>query len=351
MKGKGKCICIVGISMVVYLFLKYLAPVVAPMLLALLFVTICGPFLLKLQKLFHLPRQVGAGLLLSVVGAVLLIFAGALISWMGDGLYFLMDNVGEYGEHLTETLHEIGNSLGAFFHLDSSFLEKWMTEGINGFFAWVKEELIPGVLTHSLVYVKGAAYAGGFAISFMIAVILLAADYDRYMNYLLEREECEGLLRTVCGVIRYLATFIKAQIILLSCIGGICAVVLRVAGISQGILWGLLAGVLDALPFIGTGVVLVPMGIYQLVKGNFVRAAVCVILYIGCIFLRQWLEPKLIGKKTGLPPIIILTALYAGIRLFGLPGIVEGPLGVILIRQIYRNFTTRDEVGYDNSET
>lgn len=65
------------------------------------------------------------------------------------------------------------------------------------------------------------------------------------------------------------------------------AATLGIAGIKHGILWGILAGILDALPFIGTGVVLVPLGMFQILDGNWGRALVCGVLYVVCIFLRE----------------------------------------------------------------
>ena len=196
-------------------------------------------------------------------------------------------------------------------------------------------QFLPGMFSQSLEFVKGLGAFGGFLVTFLIATVLLAKDYDNIMNRLLDREECYLFLEVVCGVIRYIATYVKAQVIIMTIIGIAAAVTLGIGGIQQGVLWGLLAGVLDALPFIGTGIVLVPLGIQQVFLGSYGRAVCCLLLYVACIFIREFLEPKLIGKKVGVSPIAILLSIYAGIRLFGLWGIVGGPLGFIMISQAY----------------
>ena len=127
----------------------------------------------------------------------------------------------------------------------------------------------------------------------------------------------------------------------MSAIGILAAAVLGICGIRHGVLWGLLAGILDALPFIGTGIVLIPLGIQQLFYGYYGRAAVCLLLYIACIFLRELLEPRLIGRKVGVPAIAILLSIYAGIKLFGFWGIIGGPLGFIMIQQAYISLERR----------
>ena len=127
----------------------------------------------------------------------------------------------------------------------------------------------------------------------------------------------------------------------MSIIGTLAAVVLGVIGIRNGVLWGILAGILDALPFIGTGIVLVPLGIQQLFDANYVGAVICLVLYVACIFIRELLEPKLIGKRIGVSPIAILLSLYAGIKLFGLWGIIGGPLGFVIIYQSFLSLERR----------
>ena len=120
-------------------------------------------------------------------------------------------------------------------------------------------------------------------------------------------------------------------------IGMVAALTLGIGGIQHGILWGILAGILDALPFIGTGCVLVPMAVVQVCYEKYGKAILCIGLYVVCIFLRQLLEPRLIGKRIGVNPITILLSLYAGIHLFGVAGIIKGPLGFILIYETWRS--------------
>ena len=191
------------------------------------------------------------------------------------------------------------------------------------------------MLSQSMQYVQWFAELGGFLVTFLIASVLLAKDYDGIMNRLLDQEACHVLLEVICGIVRYIATFVKAQGIIMTTIAMTAAATLGIAGIKHGILWGILAGILDALPFIGTGVVLVPLGMFQILDGNWGRALVCGVLYVVCIFLREVMEPRLIGRKIGVSPIAVLVSLYAGIRLFGVWGIIKGPLGFVLIYETY----------------
>ena len=73
-----------------------------------------------------------------------------------------------------------------------------------------------------------------------------------------------------------------------------------------------------------------------MVQGNIWKCGAVVLLYVGCVLLREFLEPKLIGKEMDIYPVVVLLAIYTGIQLYGLAGVVLGPLSFLLIREIWR---------------
>lgn len=339
----------------VYFFLKVIVPLTGPILLAMLFVTIFGPFLQKLQKRLKIHRQVGAVFLFLLACIVLGLLVWVLFSWIVGSLPGWLTGLDSLEEDIFAVVRQVCGVVGKAINIDIEYLENTILTCIREGIDWFQLQFVPGVLSQSLEFIKAAAAFGGFLVSFLIATVLLAKDYDNIMNRMLDREEYHLLLEIICGIIRYIATYVKAQFVIMSIIGSLSATVLGLCGIRHGVLWGLLAGILDALPFIGTGIVLVPLGIQQLFWGQYVRAAFCLLLYIVCIFIREFLEPRLIGKRVGVSPIAILLSIYAGIKLFGLWGIIGGPLGFIIIHQAYlslerrKEFDGRGRVDYHNS--
>lgn len=338
---ENRVIVLLLLTGAVYFFLKYIVPLTAPVLMAMLFVTIFGPLLQKMQKKLKIHRQVGAVLLLLVACVFIGLLFWVLFSWIVGSLPGWFTGLDTLEEELYSLIHWICESLGRAIRIDSGYLEDTVSSGIREGINWFQEKLVPGVLSQSLEYVKSVAAFGGFLVSFLIATVLLAKDYDDIMNRMLDREECYLFLEIICGIIRYIATYVKAQIIIMSVIGTLAAAVLGISGIRQGVLWGLTAGILDALPFVGTGIVLIPLSIQQFFLGNYMRGIFCLLLYVACIFIRELLEPRLIGKRVGVSPVAILLSIYAGIKLFGLWGIVGGPLGFIIIHQAYISLEKR----------
>lgn len=340
---ENKLLILLLLTGAVYFFLKYISPLITPVLVAMLFVTIFGPLLKKMQEKFHIHRQIGAVFLLILAAILLTTLLWIFFSWIVGSLPSWVGELDTVEREFAVVVHEISGTVGRSIGVDSRYLEQTLLGNINDGIAYVQNHAVPGMLSQSIIYVKVLAGLGGFFVCFIIAAVLLAKDYDSIMNKMLDREEFYVFLEVVCGIIRYLATFVKAQLIIISIMAGLAATVLGIAGVKHGVLWGILAGLLDALPFVGTGIVLVPLALVQLFYGNYVVAIVCVVLYVGCIFVREILEPRLIGKRIGVTPIAVVTSLYAGIQLFGIWGIIKGPLGFVIIYETYRSLQRRME--------
>ena len=84
----------------------------------------------------------------------------------------------------------------------------------------------------------------------------------------------------------------------------------------------LLTSLLDLLPVIGIGFILIPWAVISLFQGNRLLGFGLLLLYLAINLLRSLLEPKLVGKSIGLPPLVTLLSIYAGLQLFGIAGLL-----------------------------
>ena len=98
-----------------------------------------------------------------------------------------------------------------------------------------------------------------------------------------------------------------------------------------------LTAFLDVLPFIGTGIMILPMAVWQFLKRNLFSGTILLLTYAAAVFAREYLEPKLISHKMGVSPILTLLGIYAGVKVFGVAGILLGPLYVIILAFVYRS--------------
>lgn len=117
----------------------------------------------------------------------------------------------------------------------------------------------------------------------------------------------------------------------------ICFVILLagfwILGISQPTLWAAVIALVDAVPLLGTGTVLIPWAIVCFLQGQQVRALGLLGVYTAAALTRSALEPKLLGKHLGLDPLVTLVSLYAGYRFWGFGGMLVSPLLCVIIKE------------------
>jgi len=338
---KSKMMILLLITGAVYLFLRYISPLVTPLLAAIILVEVSIPVFDKIRKKICLPRTLMMALFLFLVILFLGVLIWFLITKVATHIPDLLNNLQGVDSGITVFIRNCCDGIENQFGIDADRLETVIIERVNIFIENFQASVMPGLFSESISYVKYIVSIGAFLVVTAIAVILLVKDYDRIMSGLRKNEESRWFLEILWQVIHYIGTFLKAQAIIMFSISVLCTVVLSIAGIEGGAAFGIFAGIMDMLPFIGTGIVLIPLAIWQFLNGWYVQAVVCLLLYVGCAILREMMEPKLIGDKVGIYPIAILLAVYAGLKLFGVWGILKGPLGLVVIWQIYNGWKER----------
>jgi predicted PurR-regulated permease PerM len=93
---------------------------------------------------------------------------------------------------------------------------------------------------------------------------------------------------------------------------------------------GLIMAVLDFLPILGSGSVLIPWALFHLVTGEVNAAVGLMALYAVITITRQVLEPKILGEQIGVHPLLSLVSVFVGFQVFGVLGIFIGPALVMV---------------------
>ncbi len=324
------------VSALVWFFFRYLFSLAAPFFLAFALITLLYPLLERIQKKIPIKKKfLAAGIVLPVLLLVCAALWAILTFGMGQlqGLPAFCEQVERQAELF---FHQCCCQLDGRFGWEGERIESYVIEQMTVVMENVQIQVVPQLLSSSYSCFKGILGTVGFLAITCIAVFLFEKDYTKMVDWVKKEESFRFLWSVLEGVLSYLVTFFKAQGVILLIIAVLCSVTLSLAGVEGGIFLGILAGFLDMLPFIGTGIVLVPLSVWQLLNGAYVRMAVCLVLYGACALAREFLEPRLIGNKIGLSPVWILFSIYAGMKLFGVGGIVKGPLALIVISEILK---------------
>jgi len=107
-----------------------------------------------------------------------------------------------------------------------------------------------------------------------------------------------------------------------------------ILGVGHFLLIGFLVAVIDIMPILGTGAVLLPWSIIGFVTGDIKTGLGMLILYIVITAVRQTIEPRIVGQQIGLHPIVTLLLMFIGAQLMGVLGLLLLPVLATLLLQL-----------------
>ena len=93
--------------------------------------------------------------------------------------------------------------------------------------------------------------------------------------------------------------------------------------------------IVDILPVLGVGTILIPWVLWQFLIGNLKFGIALTIVYVIILIIRQLIEPKLVSKQLGVHPLTTLFAMYAGFKYFGFSGLIFGPIILMVLKCIF----------------
>ena len=101
--------------------------------------------------------------------------------------------------------------------------------------------------------------------------------------------------------------------------------------------------IVDALPILGAGAILLPWLVLSLFLKDFSLALALLCVYLLVLSVRQMLEPKLISENIGVHPLITLISMYSGFKILGIVGFLVGPIVMIILKNV---FSKELEIGF-----
>lgn len=167
------------------------------------------------------------------------------------------------------------------------------------------------------------------AIVFVMASYFLCADYP-YLRAKAVQHMNDGV-RLMLGQVKTAALaafggYLKAQLLLTVGVFFILLGGFLLTGQGYALLLALGLSVLDFIPIVGSGTVLVPWAVVNLFVGQYEQAAAVMIIWGVVVLFRRVAEPKVVGNQTGLSPIVSLISIYVGMRVAGVAGMILGPV-------------------------
>jgi len=317
-------------AVAVYLCWKMLQPFLSVVLwsgvLALLFAPVQRYLAARLKR----PTLAAALTLVVVLATVIVpvgLISGALVGEIAD---FARTAPARFSEFMADP------ALGGRFQatidaLDARFglRERLTPEAVQEHVGNVGQSLVKGTFS----VVGGALGAALNLVFILFALFFLLRDGGRFVDALrgylpMPADEGERLLVRTREIIQASVQGVLVIALLQGFLGGVAFALL---GIPSALLWGVVMTLLSILPMAGSGLIWGPAALILLAQGHWGKAlalAIFGVLVIGT--LDNFLRPRLVGQKARMHELVIFFAVLGGLRLFGVLGLVIGPLVVAI---------------------
>ena len=320
-----------------YVSLKLLSGVLLPFSLAALFVVALKGVTDWVSRKLHLKRKPVAvlimlGFYVLIIGVLFLIIFFCLkqLDSVAATLPGFLNKISGVWNSVSSKINSsLGNisdsSTGAFQGVPQAALES-LTQKVTAFLASFAADLAAGVpvfLLSLVVMVVASAY--------------LAKDYDDIRRLFIDNFSKTGLsriieLKDVC--FGNLLKILRSYLIILCITFAELFLGLTVLGFKYSLILSVVISFVDILPILGCGTVLIPWGVVCALNGDIKNAVGLAVLYLVITAVRNFAEPKVIGEKVGVHPLIMLLSVVVGLRLFGGAGVLLVPMTVIVLKNL-----------------
>ncbi len=324
-----------------YLIFRYLLDLLLPFIIALVV-----SWLLRAPSKWYrkkLPHQTKLATALTVATVILfyLLLVG-LVLWLAvDLVSGIVNRVSSLPAVYKETIEPGLSNL--YTNLQNLALK------VDPSLANVVNQVLPevisaasGAVTNFSVSVVGkltslAASVPNFLLSTVIAVIatiFTATSFDGIKGFL-KRNLPEKFTSTAGYVVTSFRNIImqygKSYALIMLITFTEILVGLLIVGVKKAPLLAFLIALFDIFPVVGSGMILLPWTVITLIQGKILRGIGLGIVYLFVVIMRQFLEPKVVGKQVGLPPLVTLAGMVIGSSLFGVWGLFGLPISAAII--------------------
>ncbi|KRE57484.1 sporulation integral membrane protein YtvI [Paenibacillus sp. Soil750] len=355
-----------GIWVAIILFLVaiafyYIVPLIYPFIFGWIIALMLNPLVNFFQFKLKLPRWLSVSL-------SMLLFLGAMVTIITLLVANIVVELGSLADTIQLQINRWVEEFNVF--INSVTFQQWI-ERVNEFFennpkyqetvntnlsstAGSIADVSKLVITYTFAALKAFLTSlpniATITIIVMLATFFISKDWygliKRYKGIFSDMiVKTTKLIRT--DLQKALFGYMRAQLILVSLTALVVIIGLLILRVDYAITIGLLTGLADLMPYLGTGAVMVPWILYVFfAQGNIVLGIGLSVLYGVIVIARQIMEPKVLASSVGLDPLATLIAMFVGLKLFGLLGLIVGPVSLILITAFYRARIFHDIAAY-----
>ncbi len=326
-----------------FLFFKYLFVALLPFVTALFITALTRPFVRYVSKKTGVPIKLAVILFTLIIISLLFTVIYICVSRLVSELVSLATFVS--GQEFSDAVNNLTQK--TLYALSGLSGQKWssqqvsiLSEKIQSFDFVVTEsikEILPTLLSKIGSFLSFFPSAILFTVIMFVALFYIGCDYEKISRFL-TRQLSEKTLKNVKEVKKVFLTtsseLFKAYFLITLITFSQLVAGLLVLKVRYAVLLALVIAIVDMLPVLGTGTVLVPWAIGCYIMGDMPRCIGLIVIYAIITLVRQIAEPKIVGTAVGLHPLVTLISMYVGIKLIGFAGLFLFPMGAIILKSL-----------------
>lgn len=328
----------------IYLGFRFLLPPLMPFLIGFVVAWILHRPTVFLSRKLHIPQKLPAvvlTVLFYVVAAYVILFVGEqIVAALKDLLPRLPDI---YIKQLLPFLNDCMDDIREFANQKDPFV----AEQIDVWAAKLSESLMQVVTSLSgwlVRFLSGVATAMPMLILRVVLTVIstffVSLDFDRIMRFFkrLLPEKAEKAIDSIKDkTLHSLKVFLCSYCLIFLMTFVELSIGFVFMKIPYAVWIGLLVAVVDIMPVLGTGLILLPWALIAFLIKDFPLAVGMLLLYVIITAIRNVVEPRLVGRQIGLHPLATLISMFLGMQLFGLIGLFVFPVVLSLLIQFRRD--------------
>ncbi|MFJ5621885.1 sporulation integral membrane protein YtvI [Peribacillus loiseleuriae] len=341
---------VIGAAMIGGLVLFYLSKYTYPFIIAMIFAFFMNPLVNFFELKTRLPR--GIAVFLSLL-LILSGFAGLitlLIAEIVSGANYLAKVVPGHLETVIRFIEEFiagqllplyNQSATLFNNLDGQQQDTILSNirNLGDNLATSVGSFIQKFLLNIPAFIAWFPNAATVLVFSFLATFFISKDWKKLSNFsnkVLPPRILLGTGKVIKDLKGALLGFIKAQFTLISLTTVTVLIGLLILRVEYSITIALVSGLIDIIPYLGTGTVFIPWIAYEVIIGNYHLAIGLIVVYVIVVVQRQLVEPKVLSSSIGIDPIATLLALFVGYKLIGFLGLIAGPVVLVIINTLHR---------------
>ncbi|WP_082233612.1 sporulation integral membrane protein YtvI [Halobacillus massiliensis] len=315
---------------------NYLFPFVAAVIMAWLM----QPSIRWLHTHFKLPKALAIILLLCSISLLLISLTTLLLT---RAIYFFKNLSNEDFSSYVLIVENIYSKIIEWLDRIFGYIHTWAgslsLEGKQTFYESMDNTKQAAVNTGMKqlrqlleLFTEGLTHLPYFFMSFgicLMATFFLSKDWDKIKGFTAAKlpvQTMERISQLSNSFKHNILQMIKAHIILMMITIFLVFTGLTLISAPHPLLIALTAGLLDLIPYVGTGVIFIPWIIYLFFTENYTLTIPLAFLYMIILIIRQLVEPKVLSSQFGVHPLILLAGLFLGFQIWGGYALIISPL-------------------------